>query len=149
MVVALAVAAACLLLVLAVLALDWAAQRKRWRLGARTQRLFGKRVWRYDTRWGPVTIHGGCERCRTSWRYVDPHPIAVAPYGALAVLYPFCSRCHDETPRADRRELYASWWLERRDGIVAEGVEEPPDVREWAELEVVLRHENRVDRLVA
>lgn len=136
-------------LALAVLAADWVARQRHWRVGRITRGRYANRVWRIETRWGPALIHGSCEKCGTSWRYVDPHPLAVSPYGQLAILYPFCVKCHEAMPRMERRERYLTWWLDRRDAIAAEGDQPVPDVREWDEIETQLRVEMSPNRLVA
>jgi hypothetical protein len=137
------------LVALAMIGVDHAARWRRWRLGRWTLRFTRDRAWRIDTRWGQAVIHGGCERCGTSWRYVDPHCFAISPYGELAVLYPFCEKCHTSIPRMDRHRLYLQWWLDRRDDIAAEGAQPVPDVREWEEIKVQLRIDESPNRLVA
>lgn len=63
-------AIAAILLVIAVsigvvLGLDATARARHWRIGR----------WSWILPMG----HGGCRRCETTWRYVDPHVLAYAP----------------------------------------------------------------------
>jgi hypothetical protein len=113
-----------------------------------SQRWTRGKTWRIDTRWGQATIHGGCERCGTSWRYVDPYPIPVNPYGRMAIMFPFCRGCHTGTPVLERERLYLEWWVMRRERIAEEGLVVPPDIREWQEIRTALGVEANPQRLL-
>lgn len=73
--------------------------------------------------------YGACEKCKTTWNFVEPHSVDLTwGHGTFAL----CEKCWDESTEEERVHYHYQVWIKYHSGI-----------REWEPVEEAVREDRQ------